>query len=426
MSAFESKRSRKAKTEALKRLCVRGDGYKSSKKAKKFRERQHNSDSGCNPGILVSSQIVSSSTDKETTQLVENNRLNSTDLEIPASKTTSFPELERQKAKTKLRKLFSYLLKDNKKKIFKKKRKPYVRIELNSKQKEIVNQNFSNACDEIKKYITDNILTQKDGILDPTAFEYFLEKEKKILKVRIPKTNRIVFISTDGIYSIWKSKILEIFNNAPLFLYSILPEILSIENLVKKDSKSIKPQGGNYLVTLLIFEAIVGNPSLNNEKINMKNQKIEGFTDLTICSQSLSGISAYLRMLFSNFIVRLRFSKDLNNNYCNLVILFNRNCISYSEPQKNQKNIYILRFQTIFRFLLYFDSKATQKLKNILKKYKDAVYSVSISLEDIERMMEILKELKNTYLPKESYHSLLHSVEKESMEQLRRRNNSSA
>ncbi|TBU09761.1 hypothetical protein CWI38_2119p0010, partial [Hamiltosporidium tvaerminnensis] len=139
------------------------------------------------------------------------------------------------------------------------------------------------------------------------------------------------FISTDGIYSIWKSKILEIFNNAPLFLYSILPEILSIKNLVKEDSKSIKPQGGNYLVTLLIFEAIVGNPSLNNEKINMKNQKIEGFTDLTICSQSLSGISAYLRML----------------------------------------------------------------------------------LEDIERMMEILKELKNTYLPKESYHSLLHSVEKD-------------
>ncbi|TBU18636.1 hypothetical protein CWI38_0233p0010 [Hamiltosporidium tvaerminnensis] len=344
MSAFETNRSRKAKTEALKRLCVRGDGYNSSKKSKKFRERQQNSDSVCNPGILVSSQIVSSSTDKETTQLVENNRLNSTDLEIPASKTTSFPELERQKAKTKLRKLFSYLLKDNKKKIFKKKRKPYVRIELNSKQKEIVNQNFSNACDEIKKYITDNILTQKDEILDPTDFEYFEKKEKEILNLRIPKTNRILFISTDGIYSIWKSKILEIFNNAPLFLYSILPEILSIKNLVKEDSKSIKPQGGNYLVTLLIFEAIVGNPSLNNEKINMKNQKIEGFTDLTMCSQSLRGISAYLRML----------------------------------------------------------------------------------LEDIERMMEILKELKNTYLPAESDLSLLHSVEKESMEQLRRRNNSSA
>ncbi|TBU06102.1 hypothetical protein CWI36_0515p0010 [Hamiltosporidium magnivora] len=389
------------------------------KKLKKFRERQQNSDSVCNPGILVSSQIVSSSTDKETTQLVENNRLNSTDLEIPASKTTSFPELERQKAKTKLRKLFSYLLKDNKKKIFKKKRKPYVRIELNSKQKEIVNQDFSRACDEIKKYITDNILTQQDEILDPTDFEYFEKKEKEILNLRIPKTNRIVFISTDGIYSIWKSKILEIFNNAPLFLYSILPEILAIENLVKKDSKSIKPQGGNYLVTLLIFEAIVGNPSLNNEKINMKNQKIEGFTDLTMCSQSLRGISAYLRMLFSNFIVRLRFSKDLNNNYCNLVILFNRNCISYSEPQKNQKNIYILRFHTIFQFLLYFDSKATQKLKNILKNTRTP-------LEDIERMMEILKELKNTYLPAESDLSLLHSVEKESMEQLRMRNGSSA
>ncbi|KAK1350536.1 hypothetical protein LUQ84_000772 [Hamiltosporidium tvaerminnensis] len=122
----------------------------------------------------------------------------------------------REKNINTFKKYIQRVRKTSRQQILSKRKKRYAYNNLNEKEIKIIKSNFCAACDEIQKYVRNMLINKKQYILEEEDFKYFSDKENQILIFKINKIRRKAFVSTKYIYAIWRSKVSDIFNKAPL------------------------------------------------------------------------------------------------------------------------------------------------------------------------------------------------------------------
>ncbi|TBT98768.1 hypothetical protein CWI36_2240p0010 [Hamiltosporidium magnivora] len=173
-------------------------------------------------------------------------------------------------------------------------RKRYAYNNLNEKEIKIIKSNFCAACDEIQKYVRNMLINKKQYILEEEDFKYFSDKENQILIFKINKIRRKAFVSTKYIYAIWRSKVSDIFNKAPL--------IISFKYMINNNNRRVKPRKGFNLKNLLILEFIAQHHFLEK----MKNHD---FGDLFFVDFKIISSISYIRLCFENIVLISQFPK---------------------------------------------------------------------------------------------------------------------
>ncbi|TBU18637.1 hypothetical protein CWI38_0233p0020 [Hamiltosporidium tvaerminnensis] len=170
----------------------------------------------------------------------------------------------------------------------------YAYNNLNEKEIKIIKSNFCAACDEIQKYVRNMLINKKQYILEEEDFKYFSDKENQILIFKINKIRRKAFVSTKYIYAIWRSKVSDIFNKAPL--------IISFKYMINNNNRRVKPRKGFNLKNLLILEFIAQHHFLEK----MKNHD---FGDLFFVDFKIISSISYIRLCFENIVLISQFPK---------------------------------------------------------------------------------------------------------------------